>query len=69
MPENHSMRKPHVASSRYRALVFTSKEEGTIFCGIVFSRLSYEQDDRAVFVLAPSPLRSISKGRASGRHC
>jgi putative acetyltransferase len=33
--------------------VFTATEEETIVGGIVFSRLSYPQDDRIVFILAP----------------
>jgi predicted N-acetyltransferase YhbS len=33
--------------------VFTAEEEGAIIGGIVFSRLTYEQDERTVFILAP----------------
>jgi predicted N-acetyltransferase YhbS len=33
--------------------VFTAEEDGVIIGGIVFSRLTYAQDERTVFVLAP----------------
>ncbi|NEX23428.1 N-acetyltransferase [Thiorhodococcus mannitoliphagus] len=33
--------------------VFTADEDGTVIGGIIFSRLTYEQDERILFILAP----------------
>ena len=33
--------------------VFTAQEAGAIIGGIVFSRVTYDQDDRTVFILGP----------------
>lgn len=47
--------------------VFTAEEDGAIIGGIVFSRLRYEQDQRAVFVLAPVAVAPIQQGKGIGQ--
>ncbi|WP_372922565.1 GNAT family N-acetyltransferase [Roseovarius sp.] len=47
--------------------VFTAEEDGMIIGGIVFSRLSYEKDERTVFVLAPVAVAPEQQGRGIGQ--
>lgn len=47
--------------------VFTAEEDGMIIGGIVFSRLSYEKDERTVFVLAPVAVAPDRQGRGIGQ--
>jgi putative acetyltransferase len=47
--------------------VFTAEEAGTIVGAIVFSRLTYDQDDRTVFVLAPVAVATDRQGRGIGQ--
>jgi putative acetyltransferase len=47
--------------------VFAAEEDGTIVGGIVFSRLSYEQDERTVFVLAPVAVAPFQQGKGIGQ--
>ena len=47
--------------------VFTAEEDGAIIGGIVFSRLTYEQDDRTVFVLAPVAVATDRQGTGVGQ--
>lgn len=47
--------------------VFTAEDDGTIVGGIVFSRLTYEQDDRTVFVLAPVAVATDRQGKGIGQ--
>lgn len=47
--------------------VFTAEEDGTIIGGIVFSRLTYAQDDRTVFVLAPVAVATNQQGKGIGQ--
>jgi len=47
--------------------VFTAAEDGTIVGGIVFSRLTYERDERAVFVLAPVAVATDRQGQGIGQ--
>jgi predicted N-acetyltransferase YhbS len=46
--------------------VFTAEEDGNIIGGIVFSRLTYGQDDRTVFVLAPVAVATERQGKGIG---
>jgi predicted N-acetyltransferase YhbS len=47
--------------------VFTAEEGGAIIGGIVFSRLTYEQDERTVFVLGPVAVAPDRQGRGIGQ--
>ena len=47
--------------------VFTAEEGGAIIGGIVFSRLTYEQDERTVFVLAPVAVATDQQGKGIGQ--
>jgi predicted N-acetyltransferase YhbS len=47
--------------------VFTAEEDGAMIGGIVFSRLTYEQDERTVFVLAPVAVAPDQQGRGIGQ--
>jgi len=47
--------------------VFTAEENGAIIGGIVFSRLTYAQDERTVFVLAPVAVATDWQGRGIGQ--
>jgi predicted N-acetyltransferase YhbS len=47
--------------------VFTAEEGGAIVGGIVFSRLTYEQDERTVFVLAPVAVATDHQGKGIGQ--
>jgi predicted N-acetyltransferase YhbS len=47
--------------------VFTAEENGTIIGSIVFSRLTYAQDDRTVFVLAPVAVATDRQGTGIGQ--
>ena len=47
--------------------VFTAEDDGTIVGGIVFSRLSYDQDERTVFVLAPVAVAPDQQGKGIGQ--
>jgi predicted N-acetyltransferase YhbS len=47
--------------------VFTAEEDGRIVGGIVFSRLTYEQDERTVFVLAPVAVATARQGKGIGQ--
>ena len=43
------------------------EEDGTITGGIVFSRLTYEQDERTVFLLAPVAVAPDRQGKGIGQ--
>jgi hypothetical protein len=43
--------------------VFTAIESGVVIGSIVFSRLTYEQDERIVFVLAPVAVATDQQGK------
>ena len=47
--------------------VFTAEQDGTIIGGIVFSRLTYERDERTVFVLAPVAVATGQQRRGIGQ--
>jgi putative acetyltransferase len=47
--------------------VFTAEEDGVIVGSIAFSRLSYDQDDRMVFVLGPVAVASAWQGKGIGQ--
>jgi len=47
--------------------VFTAIESGVIIGSIVFSRLTYEQDERIVFVLAPVAVATDQQGKGIGQ--
>lgn len=47
--------------------VFTAEEAGTIVGAIVFSRLTYDRDDRTVFVLAPVAVTTDRQGKGIGQ--
>jgi putative acetyltransferase len=47
--------------------VFTALDEGTVVGGIVFSRLSYPQDDREVFLLAPVAVATARQREGIGQ--
>ena len=47
--------------------VFTAEEDGAIIGGIVFSRLTYEQDERTLFVLAPVAVATDRQGKGVGQ--
>nr|WP_296749490.1 N-acetyltransferase [Thioalkalivibrio sp.] len=48
-------------------VVFTAENDGTTVGGIVFSRLTYEQDERTVFVLAPVAVATDLQGKGIGQ--
>ena len=47
--------------------VFTAQDDGRIVGGIIFSRLTYYQDDRTVFVLAPVAVAADRQGQGIGQ--
>jgi len=47
--------------------VFTAAEDGPLLGGIIFSRLSYSEDDRSVFLLAPVAVATAHQGRGVGQ--
>lgn len=47
--------------------VFTAEEGGLIVGGIVFSRLTYDADERTVFVLAPVAVATEHQGKRIGQ--
>ena len=47
--------------------VFIVEEEGVIIGGILFSRLSYDQDERTVFVLGPVAVATDQQGKGIGQ--
>ncbi|NEX15815.1 MAG: GNAT family N-acetyltransferase [Halochromatium sp.] len=47
--------------------VFIAEEKGAIIGGILFSRLTYEQDERTVFVLAPVAVATDQQGKGIGQ--
>jgi putative acetyltransferase len=47
--------------------VFAAEEAGVIIGGIIFSRLTYEQDGRTVFVLAPVAVAADQQGKGVGQ--
>jgi predicted N-acetyltransferase YhbS len=47
--------------------VFTAEEDGAIIGAIVFSRLTFAQDDRPVFVLAPVAVATDRQGQGIGQ--
>ncbi len=47
--------------------VFTAEEAGAIVGGAVFSRLTYEPDDRTVFVLGPVAVATDRQGKGIGQ--
>ena len=47
--------------------VFTAEEDDTMIGSIVFSRLTYEGDDRTVFVLGPVAVATDRQGKGIGQ--
>jgi predicted N-acetyltransferase YhbS len=47
--------------------VFAAEEDGAITGGIVFSRLSYEQDERTVFILGPVAVATDRQRKGIGQ--
>jgi putative acetyltransferase len=47
--------------------VFTAEEDGAIVGGIVFSRLTYEQDERTVLVLGPVAVATDRQAKGIGQ--
>ncbi|MCF7996058.1 MAG: N-acetyltransferase [Chromatiaceae bacterium] len=47
--------------------IFIAEEDGAIIGGIFFSRLTYEQDQRTVFVLAPVAVATDQQGKGIGQ--
>ena len=47
--------------------VFTAEHDGTIIGGVLCSRLSYEQDDRSLFVLGPVAVATDQQGKGIGQ--
>jgi putative acetyltransferase len=47
--------------------VFTAEEDGTLLGCIIFSRLSYDRDDRVVFLLAPVAVATDRQGQGIGQ--
>lgn len=47
--------------------VFTAEEDGRIIGGILCSRLTYEQDDRTVFILAPVAVATDQQRQGIGQ--
>jgi predicted N-acetyltransferase YhbS len=47
--------------------VFTAEEDGTLVGGIAFSRLTFERDERTVFVLAPVAVATARQGQGIGQ--
>jgi putative acetyltransferase len=47
--------------------VFSAIEDGSIVGSIVFTRLSYEQDTRTVFILAPVAVSTSQQGKGLGQ--
>lgn len=46
---------------------FTAESNGAVIGGAVFSRLTYDQDDRSVFVLGPVAVATEWQGQGFGR--
>lgn len=47
--------------------VFTAEAEGTIVGGAIFSRLTYDRDERSVFVLGPAAVATERQGGGIGQ--
>jgi predicted N-acetyltransferase YhbS len=47
--------------------VFTAEEDGSLLGACVFTRLTYAQDDRTVFVLAPVAVMTERQGQGIGQ--
>lgn len=47
--------------------VFTAEADGEIIGGAIFTRLTYDQDDRSVFVLGPVAVATERQGQGIGR--
>ena len=47
--------------------VFIAEEDGALIGGIFFSRLTYEQDQRTVFVLGPDAVATDQQGKGIGQ--
>jgi putative acetyltransferase len=47
--------------------VFTAEQDGAIIGGVLCSRLSYAQDDRSLFVLAPVAVATDQQGNGIGQ--
>lgn len=47
--------------------VFTAEEDGAIIGGVLCSRLTYVQDERVVFVLAPVAVATDQQGKGIGQ--
>ena len=47
--------------------VFTAEENATLVGGAIFTRLTYDEDDRTVFVLGPVAVASSRQGRGIGK--
>lgn len=62
-----------VGTAEWDLFVFTAVEAGVILGGIISSRLTYDQDDRAVFVLGPVAVATGNQRKGIGQwllvHC
>jgi predicted N-acetyltransferase YhbS len=47
--------------------VFTAWEDGALLGGIIFTRLTYENDPRTVFMMAPVAVATVHQGRGIGQ--
>lgn len=56
-----------IGTAQEDLFVFTEEEDGAIIGGIVFSRLSYERDERTVFVLGPVAVAPDQQGKGIGQ--
>ena len=54
-------------TARRDLFVFVAEEAGAIVGAIVFSRLTYDRDDRTVFVLAPVAVATGHQGKGIGQ--
>ena len=63
----HLVRNLLAGTAQEDLFVFTAGEDGKIIGGIVFSRLTYEQDDRTVFILAPVAVATDQQGKGIGQ--
>lgn len=61
------VRKLLASTAQEDLFVFTAKQDGAIIGGIAFSRLTYEQDQRTVFVLAPVAVAPDHQGKGIGQ--
>ena len=47
--------------------VFTAREDGVLIGGIFFTRLSYDNDPRTVFMMAPVAVATAHQGQGTGQ--